>query len=216
MLRLGLIRFLGVALALSVCIQAKASLLPGGGLPSTTLFDTVNGQANLYFDDWGHAYNLDNDDLEFDALGDGFAPSAFSQGGLAFDFSGFGAIIVDAFGFVVDFGMTPTGPAGTSVEMWDFRGLPVYNLIGIWSSTPGAITPVGDAFHVGANALLTVPTGPSYLFFGNNDGMFHDNEGFYNVFISTPGGTTTQVPEPTPLILLATGLVALALRGRRS
>ena len=91
-----------------------------------------------------------------------------------------------ASGCVVDDGPRCTGPDGYPGL---FRGLPVYSLIGRWSTSPAQLTTataVGPSFFVGSAATLTAPAGSGeyYLFLGENDGGFSDNVGAYSVSAS--------------------------------
>lgn len=94
-----------------------------------------------------------------------------------------GSVVVTATGCAVDSGPSCTGPNGTGGL---FRGLPVYALIGAWSTDPNvltAATAVGAPFLVGSSATLNAPAGvgPYYLFLGDNDGNFSDNSAGYTV-----------------------------------
>jgi hypothetical protein len=69
------------------------------------------------------------------------------------------------------------GPNGYNAT---FRGLPVYSLIGAWSTSPDMLTTetaVGSAFYIGGSATVTAPagSGPYYLFLAFNDGYLLDN-----------------------------------------
>jgi hypothetical protein len=69
------------------------------------------------------------------------------------------------------------GPNGTNQV---YRGLPVYSLIGAWSTSPTELTGstvVGQSFFIGSSATLAAPSGPGpyYLFVAFNDGHFADN-----------------------------------------
>lgn len=116
-------------------------------------------------------------------------------------------IQLTASGCVVDAGASCTGPDGTG---GDFRGLPVYSLIGRWSTNPNVLdsSSVASApFFVGSAATLTAPTAPSlstefYLFLAENDGGFGDNAGAYSVSASwtqkatcAPDGDGDGVPD---------------------
>ena len=97
------------------------------------------------------------------------------------------AISITATGCAVDGGSACTGPDGGS---WNFRGLPVYSLIGRWSTSSTTLddsTAVGPSFFVGSSASLSAPsgTGTYYLFLGDNDGVFGDNGAGYNVTAAT-------------------------------
>jgi len=96
-------------------------------------------------------------------------------------------ISITATDCAVDGGSACTGPDGGS---WNFRGLPVYSLIGRWSTSSTTLddsTAVGSSFFVGSSASLTAPsgTGVYYLFLGDNDGVFGDNSAGYNVTAAT-------------------------------
>jgi hypothetical protein len=78
-----------------------------------------------------------------------------------------------------------TGPDG-GIHMWEFRGLPVYTLIGQWSRSRhvlSAETAVGASFFVGSAVDVVAPAEPGRytLFLGENDGNFVDNGGAYEV-----------------------------------
>ena len=87
-----------------------------------------------------------------------------------------------------------------------FRDLPVYSLIGVWSTDATSIIPVdmvsiNPAFLISDLLDLVVPTftNPLYLFMATNDGGFADNSGAYDVRIE-------QVPVPSALFLMLAGL----------
>ena len=177
--------------------------------------ETVGGMDNLYFTDWGHVYNEGaGDGSQFNALGTGVAATSVESGGSAFNFSGAISIGITASGHVIDDGPNSTDANGDPNSFMDggWRGLDVYSLIGIWSSTPDQITPIGDPatapFFVGTNLLLSlidIPEVPElYLFFGENDGLFFDNEGSYHV-----GLDVQFVPLPASSLLLLSGLLGL-------
>lgn len=96
-------------------------------------------------------------------------------------------ITINAAGCVDDYYSTCTGPDGdSSLPPPSYRGLPTYSLIGRWSTDPNTLntsTVAGEAFEVGSIATLTAPAGPGpyYLFLGENDGVFTDNSGSYEV-----------------------------------
>ena len=135
------------------------------------------------------------------------------MGRVHFSFSPGTQLQITAGGNVVDNGDTATGPAGDPGESWDFRALPVYALIGIWSSDPSLDSsddPVGDPFLIGSGGLFEVPWAgnPLYLVLAENDGIFWDNSGDYAV-------TLTAVPLPSTLLLLGGTLPLLWLRGKK-
>ena len=177
--------------------------------------ETVGGMDTLYFTDWGHIYNEGaGDGTQFNALGTGVAASSVESGGGAFNFSGAVSIGITASGHVVDDGPNATDANGDPNAFMDglWRGLPVYSLIGMWSTTPDAITPIGDPstapFFIGTNLLLSlidIPDVPQlYLFLAENDGLFGDNEGYYKVNLDVQ-----FVPIPASGVLLLSGLLGM-------
>jgi len=214
-------------------VVAQAATVP-------VLQHTVGPQDNLFFSDWGHPWTREfvlvtdevtgelrarDDILEWPApfaLGAGVPARSVQHQGSAFDFSGWHFIDVLASGLMQDRNLTQTGPDGDGSDT--FRGLDVYSLIGIWSSSPDTIVPVGawapdatPAFDIGSSARIDIPQGFAvYLFLGENDGLFYDNLGSYSVTI-TGGlvGAGGEVPLPAALALLVPALVALPRRRRR-
>ncbi|MBI1851271.1 MAG: IPT/TIG domain-containing protein [Planctomycetes bacterium] len=97
--------------------------------------------------------------------------------------------------YCIECGAVCSGPNGESSE---FRGLPVYSLIGQWSTDPGVLDPntvASDPFFVGENSVLAAPSGGGlyYLFLGYNDGIFDDNASSFTV-----AATWTQLSEVQP------------------
>jgi len=179
----------------------------------------VSSRDNLYYTDWGHWYTMPDDH----ALGnlDSFAARAVSLGGSSFNFGGYDSVSIFATGSVVDAGGTATNANGDTCiptclfKDGNWRGLPAYSLIGIWSSSPDKIVPIGDphtsVFFVGTNSVLNIPDAPSlYLFLAENDGAFGDNSGNYNVHL-----TASAVPVPAALPLFLSGIAGLSMVRRR-
>lgn len=195
---------------------------------------SVDGRDNLFYEAWGHWFTLAEDH----ALAQpGSNPAhAVMQGGLNYNFSSFDSIAITASGGVVADGAFSVGPDGVltcaSCEV-DYPyyhspggaipgySLPVYALIGIWSSSPNEIVPFGDwadvtsglgLLFIGSNRNLAVPNGPSaYLFLAENDGIFADNSGAFDVSISA-----NVVPVPAAGGLMLTSLLLLVGARRRT
>lgn len=205
-----------------------------GMLPATThaltvpvtLTHQVGGKDNLYYDSWGHPY--DGDFVGHPNKGE--RAGAVELGGSAFNFAGYDFFNVTATGTVMDNGSYSTLPDGTYLPEGAPPGggdppgslswtLPVYALIGIWSSDPSDIIPltpfVGDnnpAFYIGSSNQINIPNVPfAYLFLGDNDRMFFDNDGFYEVMM-----VASVIPLPNALVLLIAGLLPLLLVRRRA
>lgn len=178
--------------------------------------DSVDGVNSLYSQDWGHAYNTGSGN-EFNALGRGNSARAFEAvTGSAYGFASGDKLQINASSCVVDNGQSCTESDYTG---GDFRNLPVYALIGLWSTEAAKIVALdlsqgNPAFFIGSMLELIVPDFSSslYLFMATNDGDFEDNSGAYSVRIdnisqvSTPS-TTSQVPTPPAIYLLLIGLV---------
>jgi hypothetical protein len=229
----------------SLSIAAVLGLLVGPATVAAAqvpvLQHTVGPQDNLYHDAWGHPWTeqmvLITDPVTGDlrarddildwpapfALGAGVPARSVQHQGSAFDFSvpDWDFVDVVATGLIQDRNLDQTGPDGDGSDT--FRGLDVYSLIGIWSSSPDAIVPIGDwqpnatpAFDIGSSARLSIPQGFAvYLFLAENDGLFYDNLGSYSVVLTgglLPNGTV--VPLPGAVALLLPALAALPRRRR--
>ncbi len=100
--------------------------------------------------------------------------------GAPMDFAGWSFVEVNAWGTVQAYFAQQTGPEGFAGT--PYRGLTMFALIGIWSSDPNAIVPLGSPFDIGATNTLAVPAGAHvYLFLAENDGQFSDNAGAFSV-----------------------------------
>ena len=176
-----------------------------------TITDTVPGTHSLYYSDWGHPYNISGGGHEMYALNRGEAAVSFGDG---FAFSSGQNISINASGCVVDAGVICTEPDGYGFGEL-FRGLPVYSLIGVWSSDPEAIHPVevgsNPAFFIGSSLNSIVPkyTSDLYLFLGDNDGTFEDNPSSFAYTVTINSPEPKSVPEPGN----AAGLIGLSLVG---
>ncbi|MGP6087709.1 VPLPA-CTERM sorting domain-containing protein [Antarctobacter jejuensis] len=193
-------RLLAAAFALCGALIAQSA-------SSATITTSVNGTDNIYFTNWGST----NNGINADVTGRGNDVTAVSDLSGAINFATLGPVMSIATGSVVDAGPTATDADG-GVGL--FNGLTVYSLIGVWSSTSGSITSIGDSFFVGKSATLIVPTAVSaYLFLGENDGIFSDNSGAYSVAIDY--ASPVPLPAALPLILAALGGLGIAARRRK-
>ncbi len=179
--------------------------------------DHVYGENSLYATNWGHPYTDAAGGNEYNALGRGDPAEAWQDSpDHAYGFSSNQHILIEASGCVVDWGANCTAP---DYDGGDFRGLPVYSLIGIWSKSDSDIDPVNDPFYVGSLLDVWVPdngTYPLYLFLATNDGDFSDNTcGYYatNPCVDDyPDITRTyqvkisEVPVPAAFWLFLSGL----------
>jgi len=197
-----LIKKWSAAFALIVCaVNANAS--------SMTIDYEVTGLDSLFYTDWGHAYNVSGAGNQYDALGRGVA-----AGQVGYAFTAGQALDISAWSCVVDSAHRCTGPSGYG---WQFRGLDVYSLIGVWSESETEIVAVGNAFVVGADISLIAPNsnGSLYLFLAENDGIFADNyarDHYHVEIITTP---PPAVPVPAAAWLFGSGLLGLVGVARR-
>jgi len=188
--------------------------------------DSVEGVNSLYAQDWGHSYTEDSvfnnagrfKNNQMSALRRGQSARAFEiVTGSAYGFTSGDKLQINAGGCVVDAARSCTGPG---YRGWLFRNLPVYSLIGLWSTEATEITAldltpgVNPAFFIGSLLDIIVPefSSPLYLFMATNDGYFSDNSGAYSVRIDNLSqipspATISQVPNPPAISLLLIGLV---------
>jgi hypothetical protein len=82
-------------------------------------------------------------------------------------------------------------------------------LAATFTNNSGSI--VGTPFAVGDSLQVIVPTGATQLQLGINDDYYPDNSGSFLINISGP----SVVPEPSSMIMLATGLGGIATWLRR-
>lgn len=198
---------------------------------TTTVNQLVDSHDNLFYSDWGHWFTQPGD--RGLAEPGSQAAQAVSWGGAGFNFADFSTISIAASGVAAEDGIAEFNPDGVCVSRCetvafpssDFRvsGLTAYSLIGIWSKSATAIDPFysGDygwrdidsglgLLLIGSQRDLVVPDFSSaYLFLAVNDGGFADNVGAFDVRI------TANVPEPSPLALLAAGLLGIVLMRRK-
>lgn len=190
---------------------------------TVTIDTTVDSRDNLFYTDWGHWYT-EPVDLTFQNPDSNPAHSVALTGN-PFNFAGFTSLSITATGSVVDHFDIATDANGDPCSPTclfhdgNWHGVKAYALIGIWSTTADKITPIGDPhtapFFVGTNISLTVPSVSSlYLFLAENDGLYGDNSGHYNVHIEA-SSTTPDVPVPAALPLFASALAGMGLIGRR-
>jgi len=163
----------------------------------------VTGLDSLYYSNWGHAYNVSGAGNQYDALGRGVA-----AGHVDYSFSSGQLLDVAAWSCVVDAATSCTSPNGYSGQ---FRGLDVYSLIGIWSTSESSIDAVGDAFVVGSSINLVAPSviGSLYLYLAENDGIFADNYAHDHYHVSITTQSPSAVPAPAALWLFCSGLLGM-------
>ena len=176
---------------------------------ATTYKHKVNSRDNLYNTDWaGNPYS----EIWNSGCWQPYANALNTPGALdaravkdrkgnVVDFSN-GLISISAKGKVVDAGKKRTNANGYD---WLFRGLYVYSLIGIWSSTTNSITAIGNAFFIGTKGDFFSPLEPAYLFLANNDGLFSDNTRHYKVTIDY--SSNIAVPIPASIWFFASALL---------
>lgn len=202
------------------------SLLVSTSAFSATIQQAVDGHDNLFYTDWGHWFTLPSDH--------GLAePGSQAASAIPFNFAGYNSISITATGLVTQDVYATYTPDGVCVSQCgtaifpgtELRasGLPVYSLIGIWSSSATEIVPFYTENHgwaninsglglllIGSSRNLVVPTATSaYLFLAVNDGGFADNSGAFNVTVET-------VPVPGALILMGSALMGLVGARRRA
>jgi hypothetical protein len=212
-----MIRVFLIALLSFVCVSTVTAT-------PFTFDDIVDSHDNLFFTDWGHWYT-EPVDAALNAAGSNPARAARFAGN-SFDFAAYDTLQITAKGSVQAHGAVATGPDGCggkpecALHDGDFRLLPMYGLIGIWSSSATQIVPFGTwhdlnsglgLLFIGSFAQLTIPDFPAaYLFLAENDGGFSDNSGFFDVHF------VADVPEPGTFGLLCAGMIGMALlRNRR-
>jgi hypothetical protein len=199
----------------------------------------IYSQDNLFYTDWGHYWTQQGDGDSFianntdGALNDGQPAQYISYNGspYAFNRNFIQSMTITVSGSVKDFGVNETDATGNncyitkSCGFFDgyFHKLPVYGVIGLWSTTFNTITPVkyddyGKAFAAGdagyddlvatTSAPFFIGTGgaynfsnwiPSsvdsmYLFMAENDGIFSDN----NPEQFYTANIIIQSPDPAP------------------
>ncbi len=231
-------------------LTASAFALPAVAAPVTGSFqDLVSAQANLFNTGWGHSYtapipagySANSANLDLVGVGTGQPARAYEMApGAPLPFTAGQSVKIEApiWSWVIDLNIHGTDafgvpeddtlandPAFKQLYGFDFRGLRVYSLIAIWSTSAAALTPYIPAVDPGFDALpflvgyeldVTVPqsAAPLYLFFGDNDGYLDDNASAYDVFVtlSDPGSGpgVNDVPVPGTLALFTAALLGNA------
>jgi hypothetical protein len=237
-------KFLSKA-AFIMCVVFAAS-----ASASTIITETVLGTTNLYNAGYPGIGSDAPDGLPFPEaynLAGAMDSTAVSSGGSAFNFAGFNTLDFTATGYVQDNGVG----MGASITDADglllgsgqptnyvtdigpnIFGLPVYSLIGIFSTTADFITPLastvaqaqdvanlGDAslsaFVIGTSLTLDISAFSGvpalYLFLGENDGVFSDN-GFIDENLSIGSYDVTieaVVPLPAAFWLFASSILGV-------
>jgi hypothetical protein len=181
----------------------------------------IYSQDNLFYSDWGHYWTQQGDgdvllpNNTDGALNDGQAAKYISYNNSAFAFNRnqIQSLTITVSGSVMDNGAGITDATGNNCYITKacgfndgyFHKLPVYSVIGLWSTTANTITPVkydafGKAYAAGdagyddlvatTSAPFFVGTGGAfnfsawipdsadnlYLFLAENDGIFSDND----------------------------------------
>lgn len=195
-----------ISLATAIGVTAYLIVIPK--TLALTITDTVSGTNSLYYEDWGHSYNIGGGGNQLDAVGRGDPAEAFGDG---FAFVGNSSISIDvtASNCTIDAGQTCTGPDGRGGI---FRGLPTYSLIGIWSSNSTNIENIGNSFFIGSNTTLFAPdtNDDVFLFLATNDGIFADNGEEYTVSITVPDRQV--IPAPTAILPVLSSLLMKSYR----
>lgn len=219
----------------------------------------IYSQDNLFYTDWGHYWIQTGDGDSFipanndGALNDGQPAQYVSYNGspFAFNRSLIQSLSITVSGSVKDYGINETDPTGNNCYITKecgffdgyFHKLPVYSVIGLWSTTANSITPVkydaygkayaaGDAGYDDLVATTSAPffigNGGSfnfsawipdsvdnlYLFLAENDGIFSDNDP-QQFYTAQIVIQTPDVPLPAAAWLMGSGLIGLSAIARR-
>jgi hypothetical protein len=200
----------------SKLVTGLSGILMAMNVQAVMLEHEVLATDNLYYTDWGHWFtNATTGDPLDNAL---TAPGSTSARAVDYNFTTTDFVTISTTGSVIDAGIYSTGPDGCGASDpadcyfgtdGNIYGQTAYSMIGLWSSSATSIDPIyiGDTytgnaspwddffdavFLVGSSITLEVPEGTdAYLFLAENDGLFYDNSGSYQVTLTT----RNAVPE---------------------
>jgi PEP-CTERM motif len=206
-------------------IFALGLLLSIGARPARagtlTISTTVQGTEGPWLQSLNPSYNY--------GVGDNAAPDAIS-GASGISFAAGGTITVTYLSGLVSAGVVwpfvdangdtaepfnnNPGSSGKYAPSYFMNPAtyPIYlvELVGTFADN-GVI--VGTPFAIGDGPTnLMVPAGANELLLGSNDDIYSDNVGSWTLDVTGPQASTT--PEPASVLLLASGLLALAWRRR--
>ncbi len=176
------------------------------------IFNNVHSKRALYYEDWGHPYTetwdgVTRESSEASGVLRGVPARAVRDFNGAFNYGGAPGVTFLARGQAAANSSLVFGPNGVGGPFW--RELPLYSLIGIWSSSATNINPLGDPFFLGTQKAVAVPNSPNaYLFLAFNDGIYTDNfdspivgTGGFQVVVIGPriGGPSSAFSSSEPL-----------------